>query len=76
MTCYMRHMDWLFADLGLSVDAENRQRLDLALREVLELPEGLPCNGVWAEIKTLDGDGWAEIMHELRAQLGLSELQP
>jgi hypothetical protein len=70
----MRHLAWLFADLGISTDIESQRRLDASLRRVLQLPADEQCPGVWAEVKTLDGDGWAEIMHELRESMGLPPL--
>lgn len=74
MTCYMRHMAWLFADLGLATDPESQKLLDAALKRTLELPPDAQCPQVWAEVKEIDSAGWAEIMHDLRSNLGLPEL--
>jgi hypothetical protein len=54
MTCYMRHMAWLFEALGLAYDAENRRRVDSALREVLAVGPDAHCPEIWAAVKTLD----------------------
>jgi len=53
MTCYMRHMDWLFEGLELPSDKENRRRVDTALRGVLALPEGAHCPEIWTAIKAI-----------------------
>ncbi len=54
MTCYMRHMDWLFDALELQCDKDNRRRVDTALRQVLGIPEGAHCPEIWAAIKGLE----------------------
>lgn len=76
MTCYMRHMGWLLSDLGMAGDPDAGRRLDAALKTVLNLPVDTPCPQVWAEVKAVDGAGWAELMPELRVALGMSALEP
>jgi hypothetical protein len=53
MTCYMRHMAWLFDALDLENDKAERKRVDAALREVLATPADAHCPEVWAAIKAL-----------------------
>ena len=53
MTCYMRHMGWLFALLDLDKDAGNRHRLDRAIKHALGMPEDAPCPEVNARLKSL-----------------------
>lgn len=72
MTCYTRHLSWLFDALGLAETPENSRRLDEALRGVLGLPETATCPEVWAEVKQIDGDGWAELEPDLLAALAES----
>ena len=56
MTCYMRHMDWLFDALGLQSDKDNRRRVDTAIRAELGVAEDAHCPEVWAAVKALDDD--------------------
>ena len=56
MTCYMRHMDWLFDELSLSSDKKNRAQVDSAIRQVLGLPDDAHCPDVWGAIKHLSDD--------------------
>jgi hypothetical protein len=51
MTCYMGHMAWLFADLGIPYDAEGRKCVDEALRQVLRMPPAAKCPEIWRLIK-------------------------
>lgn len=67
MTCYMRHMDWLFEALGWPDDKEHRRRLDTALRAELELPEDAHCPEVWAAVKALSDEERAGLPGRLGA---------
>jgi hypothetical protein len=69
MTCYMRHMDWLFEALELPADKEHRRQVDAAIRDVLALPVGVHCPDVWAAIKVLDGDGQTQLVEHVGAWL-------
>lgn len=71
MTCYMRHMDWLFDELGLESDKKQRQRVDAALRQVLGMPPDAHCPEVWASIKRLSEDARAELVPDVAGALGL-----
>ncbi len=53
MTCYQRHLGWLFDSLGLEYDKANRVRVDAAIREVMGVPEDARCAEVWSSIKSL-----------------------
>jgi hypothetical protein len=69
MTCYMRHMDWLFEALPLADDKANRRRLDTALRRVLGSAEGDHCPEVWAAYKALADDERAALVPQVREAL-------
>ena len=69
MTCYMRHMDWLFAALELENDTANRRRVDDALRSVLEMPDGAHCPEIWSAIKALSADGRVALVPRVREAL-------
>lgn len=70
MTCYMRHMDWLFVGLELPSDKESRGRVDTALRAVLGMPEEAHCPEIWAAIKAIPDDERASLVPHVRETLG------
>jgi hypothetical protein len=70
MTCYQRHMGWLFEALELPFDKTERRQVDSALRQVLRTPEGAHCPEVWAAIKALSDDERAGLPAEVSAVLG------
>ena len=53
MTCYMRHMDWLFEALELPSDTANRRAVDAALKDLLDVGDDAHCPEVWAAMKAL-----------------------
>lgn len=53
MTCYMHNLKDLFGMLGLEYDKPNRDRLDAAIREALDVPESAHCPEVWAAVKSM-----------------------
>lgn len=65
MTCYMRHMDWLFDELTLPNDKHNRQLMDGALRRVLELGPEAHCPEVWNSIKRLSAEDRAALVPQV-----------
>jgi hypothetical protein len=71
VTCYMRHMDWLFDELGIESDKLNRRRVDTALRALLGSAEGDHCPEVWAAYKALDDEERAALVPGVRETLGL-----
>ena len=56
LTCYMRHMNWLFDELGLPSDKKNRALVDGAIRQVLALGTDAECPQIWGELKHLSED--------------------
>lgn len=65
MTCYMRHMGWMFDALDLENDAGNRHRLDRAIKRALELESDTPCTEVWAYIKALSAEERFELVETI-----------
>lgn len=53
MTCYQRHLGWLFEALDLPYETANRKNVDAALKDVLGLAPESHCPEVWAAIKAL-----------------------
>lgn len=49
MTCYQRHVRWLFEALDVPYEKEERRAVDVALKEALGLPADTPCNTLWLE---------------------------
>jgi hypothetical protein len=62
MSCYMRHMEWMFEALDLENEKPVRKQLDNAIREVMKAPAEWHCPEVWAQIKSLSEDGRAELI--------------
>jgi len=52
MTCYIRHLDEVFEDLGMEKNKENRRKLDLMIREKIKMKDA-DCSEVWARIKKI-----------------------
>lgn len=71
MTCYMRHMHWLFDALELDyADADNRKRVDQAIRDELAVPTGAHCPEVWSAVKGLDDDAKSALAPAVGRRLG------
>ncbi len=70
MTCYMRHMTWLFEALDLPYDKHHHKLVDGALREELQLPTEYHCPEVWESIKALTQDERDDLTSGLRERLG------
>jgi len=70
MTCYMRHMDWLFDALELESDKDTRKRVDGAIRAELGIAEDAHCPEVWAAVKALEDDARMELIPGVQARLG------
>lgn len=69
MTCYLRHMDWLFDALELEYEASNRARLDAAIRAVFGLPVEAGCPIVWATIRALSEEERAALVPRVGERL-------
>ncbi len=69
MSCYMRHMTWLFEALDLPYDKDHRKLLDRELRAELALPAEYHCPEVWAHLKTLDDDARTALVAGLERRL-------
>ncbi len=70
MTCYLRHMDWLFEALDLPYDAASRAQVDGALRAHLRMPKDATCPQVWARVKKLSEVELVALVPEVRRRLG------
>ena len=55
MTCYQRHMHWLFEALDLPYEKDERRAVDVAIKEAVGVPADTPCNELWLEhLKPMD----------------------
>lgn len=71
MTCYQRHMGWLFDEIGLPYEKQERKLVDGALRELLGVSAELRCPAVGAAIKALDDEQRAALPAQVAQKLGL-----
>ncbi len=69
MTCYQRHLGWMFETLDIPYDKEHRTKVDAALKEVLGLAPQTHCPEVWSAIKALPDDGREALVPEVGARL-------
>lgn len=69
VSCYLRHMRWLFDSLGLEYDKANRQRVDVAVRQVLHVPAEARCPDVWSAVKDLSPDERAGLPSQVAESL-------
>jgi len=67
MTCYQRHVHWLFDALDLPYEKDERRSVDIALKDALGLPADTPCNELWLEhLKPLGPEARAELIPRVR----------
>ncbi len=69
MTCYMRHLGWLFRELDVDNDPGNRHRLDRAIKHALELPSDTPCSEVWTYLKALSEEERFELVDAVSQEM-------
>jgi len=69
MTCYLRHMSWMFRVLDLENDAGNRHRLDKAIKRALSLSPDAPCADVEAYLEALSGEERFDLIDQLEQDL-------
>jgi hypothetical protein len=65
VTCYQRHIGWLFEALDLEYEKGNRQRVDSAIRDAIGTPAETQCPQVWSAIKTLSEDERTALIHRV-----------
>lgn len=63
----MRHMGWLFEELDLVNDKENRRMLDGVIRDVLSAAPDAHCPEVWKAVKEVPQD---ELVAKVKAAWG------
>jgi hypothetical protein len=55
MTCYQRHLGWLFEAVDTPNDKEHRRELHAVIVPMLGLAEDAHCPEVWAALKSTYG---------------------
>jgi hypothetical protein len=61
MTCYQRHLTFVFDALGLAYERDERARVHSAMIKVLDLHPDAHCPEVWAQLKASYGTTTDEI---------------
>lgn len=74
MTCYQRHLGWLFDSVGVPMDKEQKRAIHRELVAMLGLADDAACPQVWAALKSTYGidatTPSAELAADLSARLG------
>jgi hypothetical protein len=69
MTCYQRHLGWMFEALDIPYDKEHRAGVDAALKVVLGLAPDTHCPEVWSAIKALPESEREALVPEVAARV-------
>ncbi len=69
MTCYQRHLGWVFEEFGIPYDTKHRKSLDAELKTRLGLSEESHCPEVWASLKQLAEDDRKDLLTEIGTKL-------
>jgi len=69
MTCYQRHLGWLFDAVGLPYERQHRREVHEAVVRMLGIPADTQCPKVWAELKASYGIDTKTASSELVADL-------
>lgn len=69
MTCYIRHMKGIFAEIGVEITPENKRDVDKELHKLLGV-EYKNCSTTWKEIKKRMADDESGFMKSLDGALG------
>ncbi len=67
MTCYQRHVHWLFEALDLPYEKDERRAVDVARKDARGLPADMPSNELWLEhLKPMGSDERAQLIPRVR----------
>jgi hypothetical protein len=69
VTCYQRHLGWVFEALDVPYDPPHRKQVDSALKDVLGLSSATHCPEVWAAIKALPEGELQSLMPEIGSRI-------
>lgn len=69
MTCYLRHMGWMFRVLEIDKDAGNKHLMDRAIKRALHLPLDTPCSDVEAYIEGLSVEERFALIDDVEREL-------
>ncbi len=69
MTCYQRHLSWVFDEFEIPYDTDHRKRLDAELKARLSLGAESHCPEVWSALKSLPDAERTSLLAELGSQL-------
>jgi hypothetical protein len=68
MTCYFRHMQGIFDDIGIEITKENKKEVDRVIHQILGVAYE-DCPSAWRAIKARRADDEEAFMVELRTAL-------
>ncbi len=71
MTCYFRHLDDFFAEIGIEITKENKLEIDTAIHEIVGV-EYKNCSKAWKLVKTIIAQDRANFIQALRSKLSNS----
>ncbi len=69
MTCYFRHMNEIFTELGVIVTSENKREIDKEIHKLVGV-EYKNCSAAWKAIKKLRDEDESGFMKSLDGTLG------
>ena len=68
MTCYFRHMNWIFEEIGVEATKENKRDMDRKIHELLGV-EYKNCSATWKEVKKKLADDEVGFIADLKKAL-------
>ena len=68
MTCYFRHMNEIFSEIGVEITQENRKKVDQKIHEYLGV-EYKNCSETWRLIKERRAENPEQFINELKTAL-------
>ena len=72
MSCYTRHLEELFNDIGFPFTKENKKVGDALIRKVLRMSKA-DCPDVWRKLKTVlaDKDKKKSLIEKLKKEIAV-----
>ena len=68
MTCYFRHINWIFEEIGVEVTKENKKDLDRKIHALVGV-EYKNCSATWKEVKKKLADNEVGFIIDLKNTL-------
>ncbi|MCK5151979.1 MAG: hypothetical protein KAQ65_09065 [Candidatus Thorarchaeota archaeon] len=68
MTCYFRHIKWIFEEIGVEVSTENKKDLDRKIHDLVGV-DYKNCSAAWKEVKKKLADDEVGFVVDLKKAL-------